>query len=57
MQEGDQVVASVRYSGLIREDKGGDAKAFNETWHIQRALNEANANWYIAGIEQENRSS
>ncbi len=50
--EGDLVIAGVRYSGYIREDQGGQAKPFRETWHIQRSLQEPNANWYLAGIQQ-----
>lgn len=57
VQEDDQIVASVRYSGLIRENKDGDAKSFSEVWHVQRSLNESDANWYVAGIEQENKPS
>ena len=53
-QEGNQVVASVRYSGLIREERNAEAKPFSEIWHVQRNLNQADADWYIAGIEQEN---
>lgn len=48
-----QAVASVRYSGLIREAKDAEPQAFSEIWHIQRALNDPEANWYVAGIQQE----
>ena len=54
VQEGDQVVATVRYSGLIREQQNADAQPFSELWHVQRSMKQANADWYIAGIEQEN---
>lgn len=50
--EGDKVFAGVRYSGLIREQINEPPKEFTEIWHIQRSLNEANANWYITGIQQ-----
>ena len=53
-QEDNLLIASVRYNGIIREEQGGEAKAFTEIWHIQRALDEDNANWYVAGIQQEN---
>ncbi|CAK0773413.1 putative lipid-binding transport protein (Tim44 family) [Gammaproteobacteria bacterium] len=50
--EGDTVFAGVRYSGLIREQKGTDPQPFTETWHVQRSLSEPNANWHVAGIQQ-----
>lgn len=50
---GDQVTASVRYSGLIREAQGAEPQAFSEVWHIQRTLNDPQADWYVAGIQQE----
>ena len=52
-REGDQVVASVRYSGMIREEQNAEAKPFSEIWHVQRSFSEPNADWIIAGIEQE----
>ncbi|MHB9118064.1 MAG: Tim44 domain-containing protein [Burkholderiales bacterium] len=50
--EGDLVIASVRFSGLIREEAGAGASPFDEVWHIQKSLSQPNANWYIAGIQQ-----
>jgi predicted lipid-binding transport protein (Tim44 family) len=55
VKENDQIVASVRYSGMIQEDKTAEPHAFSEIWHVQRALNDANANWHVAGIEQKNK--
>jgi predicted lipid-binding transport protein (Tim44 family) len=52
--EGDRVVASVRYTGLIRETRDAEPHAFSEVWHVQRALNEPDAAWYVAGIQQDN---
>jgi len=52
--EGDQVIASVRFSGLIREEQGAAAESFNEIWHIQKAASQPNASWFIAGIQQAN---
>jgi predicted lipid-binding transport protein (Tim44 family) len=51
--EGDKIVASVRYSGMIREQGGAPAHSFAEIWHVERALDSAGADWYVAGIEQE----
>lgn len=54
-REGERIVASVRYSGLIREQRGAEPQPFSEIWYIQRKENEAGANWYVAGIEQTGR--
>jgi len=50
--EGDYAIASVRFSGLIRETAGGNAEAFDEVWHVRKHLNDAKATWLIAGIQQ-----
>ena len=50
--EGDQVIASVRFSGLIREEEGAGAESFNEIWHIQKSTSQPNGSWFIAGIQQ-----
>ncbi len=50
--ENDHTIASVRFSGLIREEQGAAAESFNEIWHIQKALNPPNASWFISGIQQ-----
>jgi predicted lipid-binding transport protein (Tim44 family) len=49
-QEGEQSVVSVRFSGLIREDSGGGAQPFDETWHLVRPL-DGSREWAIAGIQ------
>jgi predicted lipid-binding transport protein (Tim44 family) len=49
-QEGEQSVVSVRFSGLIREDTGGVAQPFDETWHLVRPL-DGSREWAIAGIQ------
>lgn len=50
--ENGLVIASVRFSGLIRED-GGQAAPFSEVWHIQKSLSQPDARWYVAGIQQD----
>lgn len=52
--EGDHVIASVRFSGLIREEAGANAEPFNEIWHIQKSTSQPNGSWFIAGIQQVN---
>lgn len=50
--EGDLAIASVRFSGLIREEINSAAEPFNEIWHIQKSLSQPNASWFVAGIQQ-----
>ena len=52
-QESQRVVASVRFSGMIREEQDAEAQAFSEIWYVQRATDTAEADWFVAGIEQE----
>jgi predicted lipid-binding transport protein (Tim44 family) len=48
--EGNQYIASVRFSGQIRED-AGPAKPFAEIWHLVKAVS-GGAGWQVAGIQQ-----
>ena len=48
-QENGQWVASVRFSGLIREEVGQGAEPFNELWHLVKPL-DGSREWAIAGI-------
>lgn len=50
--EGDLVIVSVRFSGLIRENAEDSAQPFSEIWHVQKNQTQPNANWYVAGIQQ-----
>lgn len=50
--EGDLVIASVRFSGMIREEANGPAETFSEIWHIQKSQSQPNATWFISGIQQ-----
>ena len=50
--DGDLVIASVRFTGMIREEANAPAEPFSEIWHIQRSESQANAAWFIAGIQQ-----
>lgn len=50
--EGDNTIASVRFTGQIREQANGPMESFDEIWHVQRPQSVPNADWYIAGIQQ-----
>lgn len=51
--ESDRYVASVRFSGMIREAAGAAASPFDEVWNLSKAVN-GNKGWIIAGIQQLN---
>lgn len=48
--DGNQIV-SVRFSGLIREEREAAASPFDEIWHLLRPL-DGSREWAIAGIQQ-----
>jgi predicted lipid-binding transport protein (Tim44 family) len=50
VQEPERQVASVRFFGQIREERGAPEAAFDEFWHLVKA--EGAASWAIAGIQQ-----
>jgi predicted lipid-binding transport protein (Tim44 family) len=46
----DSHLASVEFSGMIREDVGGQAETFKEVWNM--SLSKApNSGWLVAGIQ------
>lgn len=49
--EGAYTIASVRYSGQLRENNGA-IEHINEIWHLQKTLQPSNAPWLLAGIQQ-----
>jgi predicted lipid-binding transport protein (Tim44 family) len=51
--EGARQIASVRFSGSIRETAGAAPEAFDEVWHLTRPA-DASSGWIIAGIQQTN---
>ena len=50
--EGQRAIASVRYSGEIREAAGAPAEPFDEVWHVAKRLDDAKSTWLLAGIQQ-----
>ena len=51
-RDGDQVVASVRFTGLIREEESGAAKPLDEIWHVAHDWDSPDGDWLISGIQQ-----
>jgi len=51
VSEGLLYVASVRFSGLIREDASSEAQPFAEIWHLEKPMR-GSGGWLVAGIQQ-----
>jgi predicted lipid-binding transport protein (Tim44 family) len=51
-REDDVAVASVAFSGLIREEESGTASRFREIWHVQHPWGTREGDWLITGIQQ-----
>ncbi|MER2553835.1 MAG: Tim44-like domain-containing protein [Thauera sp.] len=50
-EEGGRYIASVRFSGLLREDADAAPDTFTEIWHLTKPL-AGNGGWLVAGIQQ-----
>jgi predicted lipid-binding transport protein (Tim44 family) len=48
---GTEYLASVRFSGLIRESAGASAEPFSEVWNLSKAVRKGEG-WLLAGIQQ-----
>jgi predicted lipid-binding transport protein (Tim44 family) len=46
-----EYLASVRFSGLIREQANGEAKPFDEVWNLSKPVR-GSGGWVLAGIQQ-----
>lgn len=49
--EGDREIASVHFSGLIREEENTGAEPFDEVWHVVKDAKDPKGAWTIAGIQ------
>ena len=49
--EGNRHIASIHFSGMIRELAGAAATPFDEVWNLSKSA-EGNQGWVIAGIQQ-----
>jgi predicted lipid-binding transport protein (Tim44 family) len=47
-----QHIASVRFSGMIRENAGEAAQPFGEVWNLAKSTS-GDGGWLLAGIQQE----
>ncbi|NLP62004.1 Tim44 domain-containing protein [Paraburkholderia sacchari] len=50
-ERGNEYLASVRFSGLIREDAGAAAAPFVEIWNLSKSRTSGEG-WLLAGIQQ-----
>jgi len=48
----DTAIASVRFTGQLRELPDGEAEPFDEIWHVQKDLRDPKGAWLLAGIQQ-----
>jgi predicted lipid-binding transport protein (Tim44 family) len=44
-------LASVRFTGMIREEVGASAQPFDEVWNFARPV-DTQGGWVLAGIQQ-----
>lgn len=49
--EGDLAIASVRFTGQLRENNGAP-ESIDEIWHVQKNLRDDKSVWLLAGIQQ-----
>lgn len=49
--EGDSHWASVRFSGMIREEANGQPESFQEIWNLAKPVS-GSSGWVLAGIQQ-----
>ncbi|MET0918216.1 MAG: Tim44-like domain-containing protein [Burkholderiales bacterium] len=50
--ENNAAVASVLFSGYLREDGDGLPQEFEEIWHVTKDLGDPKSVWLLAGIQQ-----
>jgi len=50
--EGDHFIASVRFTGMMKDDPTSQPEHFSEVWHLQKPLN-GSTGWQVAGIQQD----
>ncbi len=51
-ERSDRAELSINFYGWMREGTDAQTTEFNEIWHLTRDMAEAEADWFIVGIEQ-----
>jgi predicted lipid-binding transport protein (Tim44 family) len=52
VEEEGRAIASVRFTGSVREEEGKGGEPVDETWHVVKDLRDPKATWLVAGIQQ-----
>jgi predicted lipid-binding transport protein (Tim44 family) len=47
----DNYLASIQFTGMIREQAGAPAEPFTEIWNLSKPIH-ASGGWVLAGIQQ-----
>jgi predicted lipid-binding transport protein (Tim44 family) len=50
-QEAGSWIASVRFTGMLRDSSARDAAPFSEIWHLEKPV-DGRSGWVVAGIQQ-----
>lgn len=50
--EGDHAIASVRFTGELREAPNAPLESFDEIWHVEKDLAASDSAWLLSGIQQ-----
>jgi len=50
--EENRHIASVRFSGQLREEANAAPEAFSEVWHLVKPV-DGSRGWNVAGIQQD----
>lgn len=48
----DMAIASVRFTGQLRDVPDGEPEDFDEIWHVQKDLKDSSDGWLLAGVQQ-----
>lgn len=51
--EGERHIASVHFSGMVREEANAPVIPFSEIWHLSKPI-DGSKGWLVAGIQQTN---
>lgn len=52
---GSELMASIEFSGTLRERPDAGAESFVEVWNLTKDKNASNSGWLLAGIQQVSR--
>ncbi|HNR10979.1 MAG TPA: Tim44-like domain-containing protein, partial [Nitrosomonas europaea] len=50
--QGNHAIASVRFTGELRDTPNAQPEPFDEIWHVEKDLAASDSGWLLAGIQQ-----